>query len=482
MQGKTIFRVVGILLAVFSLTMIPPVIIAFIYGDGGAGSFVLSFCITLVTGVALWQVFRWHREELRVRDGFLIVVLFWTVLSLFGALPFYAMPGLGISFTNAVFESFSGLTTTGATVLNDLDAMPHAVLFYRQLLQWLGGMGIIVLAVAVLPMLGVGGMLLYRAEIPGPVKDAKLTPRIAETAKTLWYIYFGLTVACTVAYWLAGMSLFDAIGHSFSTVSLGGFSTHDANIGHFNSATIELICVFFMLISGTKFSLHYLALQRRHQSAYTEDPEWRVFLIILGGVAVYSFVGLVYANAYDIGEAWHYAVFQAVSIGITAGFSATAYEQWPSALLLILLFASFIGGCTGSTAGGVKVIRVILLVKHALREIQRLIHPNGIFVIRIGKATLPDKVLEAMWGFFAIYLACFALMMLVLTVDGLDLLSAFAAVAACLNNLGHGFWEVGSHYDGIGTLSKWSMCVAMLLGRLEIFTLLVLFVPDFWKR
>ena len=482
MQGKTIFRVVGILLAVFSLTMIPPVIVALIYRDGGAGAFVLSFCITLITGVVLWQAFRRHREELRVRDGFLIVVLFWTVLSLFGALPFYAMPGLGISFTNAVFESFSGLTTTGATVLSGLDAMPHALLFYRQLLQWLGGMGIIVLAVAVLPMLGVGGMLLYRAEIPGPVKDAKLTPRIAETAKTLWYIYFGLTFACAAAYWLAGMSLFDAIGHSFSTVALGGFSTHDDSIGYFNSATIELICVVFMLISGTKFSLHYLALHRRHGSPYTEDPEWKVYLIILGVVAVYSFVGLVYVGAYDVGEAWHYAVFHAVSIGITAGFSATAYEQWPSALVLILLFASFIGGCTGSTAGGVKVIRLILLVKHALREIQRLIHPNGVFVIRVGKTTLPDKVLEAMWGFFAIYLACFGLMMLVLTVDGLDLLSAFAAVAACLNNLGHGFWEVGSHYDGIGTVSKWAMCVAMLLGRLEIFTLLVLFVPDFWKR
>lgn len=482
MQAKTILRVVGILLALFSLTMIPPVVVALIYQDGGAGSFVLSFCITLSTGLLLWQVFRQHREELRVRDGFLIVVLFWTVLSLFGALPFYAMPGLGISFINAVFESFSGLTTTGATVLSGLDALPHALLFYRQLLQWLGGMGIIVLAVAVLPMLGVGGMLLYRAEIPGPVKDAKLTPRIAETAKTLWYIYFGLTFACAAAYWLAGMSLFDAIGHSFSTVSLGGFSTHDASIGYFDSATIELICVFFMLISGTKFSLHYLALQRRHGAPYTEDPEWKVYLIILGVVAVYSFVGLVYVNAYAVGEAWHYAVFHAVSIGITAGFSATAYEQWPAALVLILLFASFIGGCTGSTAGGVKVIRIILLVKHALREIERLIHPNGIFVIRIGKSALPDKVLEAMWGFFAIYAACFALMMLVLTVDGLDLLSAFAAVAACLNNLGHGFWEVGSNYDDIGTLSKWAMCLAMLLGRLEIFTLLVLFVPDFWKR
>ena len=371
MQAKTILRVVGILLAVFSLTMVPPVIVAFIYQDGGAGSFGLSFCITLITGLVLWQVFRRHREELRVRDGFLVVVLFWTVLSLFGALPFYTMPGLGISFTNAVFESFSGLTTTGATVLNDLDSMPHALLFYRQLLQWLGGMGIIVLAVAVLPMLGVGGMLLYRAEIPGPVKDAKLTPRIAETAKTLWYIYFGLTIACAAAYWLAGMSLFDAIGHSFSTVSLGGFSTHDASIGHFNSATIELICVAFMLISGTKFSLHYLALHRRHMVPYAEDPEWKVYLIVLGAVAIYSFVGLMYVNAYDVGEAWHYAVFHAVSIGVTAGFSATDYENWPAALVLILLFASFIGGCTGSTAGGVKVIRLILLVKHALREIKR---------------------------------------------------------------------------------------------------------------
>ena len=482
MQAKTIFRVVGILLAVFSLTMVPPVIVAFIYRDGGAGAFVLSFCITLVTGVALWQVFRCHREELRVRDGFLVVVLFWTVLSLFGALPFYAMPGLGISFTNAVFESFSGLTTTGATVLRNLDAMPHAVLFYRQLLQWLGGMGIIVLAVAVLPMLGVGGMLLYRAEIPGPVKDAKLTPRIAETAKTLWYIYFGLTIACAAAYWLAGMSLFDAVGHSFSTVALGGFSTHNASIGHFNSPAIELICVVFMLISGTKFSLHFLALQRRHGSAYTEDPEWKVYLIILAVVAVYSFVGLVYVNAYDVGEAWHYAVFHAVSIGITAGFSAAGLRTMA------------VG--TGADSAVRQLYRRLHGVDGRRRQ-GHSPHPAGQARPAGNQAAHspqrrfrhPGRQHGPAGQGSRGHVGLLRHLPRLLCADdaGADGGRPRPAIGLFSGDRmpeqpGARFLGGGGHYDGIGTVSKWAMCVAMLLGRLEIFTLLVLFVPDFWKR
>jgi trk system potassium uptake protein TrkH len=385
--------------------------------------------------------------------------------------------------TDAMFESVSGLTTTGATVITRIDDLPMSILYYRQQLQWLGGMGIIVLAVAVLPMLGIGGMQLYRAETPGPIKDNKLTPRITETAKALWYIYLGLTVACALAYWVAGMSLFDAVGHAFSTVAIGGFSTHDASIGHFNSPLIDIIAVVFMFLAAINFSLHFLALRHRSVMGYLRDSEFRFYVLLLSSVIVITVLGLYLTETYD---RWQDALvnglFQAVSIGTTAGFTTAEFYNWPGFIAILLLFSSFVGGCAGSTGGGIKVIRVLLLVKQGMREITRLIHPNAKIPVRLGDKTVSSRVVEAVWGFFALYVASFTVMYLALATTGLDLMTAFSAVAACINNLGPGLSDVGAHYADMHDPGKWILCFAMLLGRLEIFTLLVLLTPAFWRR
>jgi len=482
-QLNVVQRVIGLLLMVFSFTMLPPAVVGLIYGDGSVWPFLDGFLIILGAGLLLWLPVRRVRKELRLRDGFLVVVSFWVVLGLAGALPLYLSPELAVSVTDAVFESMSGLTTTGATVVVGIDDLPHSILFYRQQLQWMGGMGIIVLAVAVLPMLGVGGMQLFRAETPGPVKDNKLTPRITETAKALWYIYLGLTVACGTAYWLAGMEVFDAIGHAFSTVAIGGFSTHDASMGYFNSPLIEMIAVVFMLLSGANFALHFLAWRRVSLRPYASDPEFRVYFSILFAVAVVTSGYLYFTGIFsDPASALHHGVFQAVSIGTTTGFTTAAYHYWPGFLPVLLLFVSFIGGCAASTGGGLKVIRFMLLLKQGMRELKRLVHPSAQLAVKVGRKPMDEKVIEAVWGFFSAYVAVFTVMMLLLMASGLDQVTAFSAVAASINNLGPGLGEVGAHYRDINDFSKWVLCVAMLLGRLEIFTLLVLITPAFWRR
>lgn len=467
---------------IFSVTMIPPLVVALLYKDGGGSAFFSGFLISLLTGLFLFLPRKNMKGELRNRDGFLVVVLFWTVLSVFGAIPLYFsnIPSFGIA--DAVFESFSGLTTTGATVIVGLDNLSHSVLFYRQQLQWLGGMGIIVLAVAILPMLGIGGMQLYRAETPGPVKDSKLTPRIAGTAKALWYIYLGLTIACALAYWGAGMSIFDAIGHSFSTVAIGGFSTHDASIGFFNNSTIETICVIFMLISGINFSLHFAAVRSLSVEGYFKDPEFKMYITIIGAVCFVAVMILFLQTELGFSKSFSAGIFHTVSIATTTGFATTNFSAWPIFLPVLLIFASFIGGCAGSTGGGLKVIRFLLLFKQGSREIKKLIHPNAIFKIRVGQTVLSQNIIEAVWGFFATYVALFFVFMLILMADGLDQVTAFSAVAACMNNLGPGLGEVAANYSNISDLSKWVLSIAMLFGRLEIFTLLVLFTPEFWRK
>ncbi len=483
MQLLTIQRLLGVLLAVFSITMLPPLAVSLFYQDGASEAFFTAFLVLLGTGIVAWFPARKHRKELRTRDGFLVVVLFWLTLGLSGAVPLFLTSMPEMSITDAVFESMSGLTTTGATVLIGLDNLPESVLFYRQMLQWLGGMGIVVLAVAILPLLGVGGMQLYRAETPGPMKDSKLTPRITETAKALWYIYLTLTIACAAAYYMAGMTLFDAVGHSFSTIAIGGFSTHDASMGYFNSATIEMIAVGFMLLAGMNFSLHFLAWRHKSVRHYLSDPEMRVYLLILLLVAIVASGYLYLTRTFeDPWTAIHQGIFQTVSIGTTAGFTTTDYSLWPGFLPILLLMVSYVGGCAGSTGGGMKVVRVMLLFKQGYREVLRLIHPDGVFAIKIGDKALQPKVVGAVWGFFAMYVFCFGIMYLFLMATGLDLVTAFSAVTACLNNLGPGLGEVGANYGDINAPSKWVLCVAMLLGRLEIFTLLVVLSPAFWRR
>lgn len=483
MHWSAVQRIVGLLLMLFSVTMLPPAAVAVLYQEPGLQPFGAAFALILGLGALAWFPVRRARYDLRTRDGFLVVVLFWTVLGVAGGLPLYLAEDPSIPWTDAAFESLSGLTTTGSTVLTGIDGLPHAILFYRQQLQWLGGMGIIVLAVAILPMLGVGGMQLYRAETPGPVKDTKLTPRIAGTAKALWYIYLGLTITCALAYWGAGMSAFDAIGHSFSTVAIGGYSTHDASIGYFDSPLISMIGVVFMLIAGINFAMHFVAWRTRSLRHYLQDTEVCWFLGILATLSTVVAITLFITGAAGgAGDTVHHAIFQSVSIATTAGFASTDFASWPVFLPVLLVMSAFIGGCATSTAGGIKVVRFVLLLKQGHREVIRLIHPQAQVLVKMGKRAVDERVINAVWGFFAAYIALFAVMMLVLMGTGLDQVTAFSAVAATITNLGPGLGEVASHFGGINPVAKWVLMVAMLLGRLEVFTLLVLFTPAFWRR
>lgn len=482
MQFKNIIRILGLLVALLSVTMLPPAFVSMIYRDGGGVAFLMSFVICLVAGLLAWYPNRNEKGDLRAREGFLIVVLFWTVLASFSAFPLLLLERPSLTVADAFFESFSGLTTTGATILTHIEGLPHAMLWYRQQLQWLGGMGIIVLAVAVLPMLGIGGMQLYRAETPGPVKDSKMTPRIADTAKHLWYIYLSLTVACSISYWAAGMSVFDAISHAFSTIAIGGFSTHDLSMGYFDSPLINFVCVFFLLIAGVNFALHFTVLHSKSLRAYFYDPEFKVFIAIQLVLTLICFSVLMSVGVYQNGfDALDQALFQAVSISTTAGFATTSFADWPTLLPILLIFSSFIGGCAGSTGGGMKVVRVVLLYLQGLRELNKLVHPKAIFTIKLGHKALPNRVVEAIWGFFSAYAAVFVICMLALLAAGVDDITAFTAVAACLNNLGPGLGDVAANFSSLSDFSKWVLISAMLFGRLEIFTLLVLFTPAFWR-
>ncbi len=481
MQYPVVLKILGILLIIFSTTLLPPLAVSHWFGDRSGMPFAISFVATLGTGLALWLATAKVRRDLRFRDGFMVVVLFWTVLATFGAIPFYLSSTPALSLTDAFFESMSGLTTTGATVIVGLDDLPISIRYYRQQLQWLGGMGIIVLAVAIMPMLGVGGMQLYRAETPGPMKDSKLTPRITETAKALWYIYLGLTVVCALSYRVAGMGWFDAIGHSFSTVAIGGFSTHDLSLGFFNNGLIDTVAILFMLIAGINFSLHFVAWRRRSINVYMRDPEAMVFLGILLVAVVLALATL---HGYGLFEGWDLArqgVFQVVSVVTTTGFTTGGYHWWPSFLPLMLLMLSCIGGCAGSTAGGIKVIRIILLYKQGRREMAKLVHPNALVSIKLSGKPVPDNVINAIWAFFSLYVLSFALLGLALAATGQDLVTALSAVAACLNNLGPGLGGVADNYAGLADSAKWVLSGAMLLGRLELFTLLVLFTATFWR-
>lgn len=482
MSFRVVLRVLGVLLMIFSFTLIPPSLVSVFYADGVTSAFILAFVVTLLTGLLIWFPVHNVRRDLRTRDGFIVTVMFWVVLGLFGAIPFYVAEAPGLSLTDSVFESLSGLTTTGATVITGIDALPKSILFYRQQLQWLGGMGIIVLAVAILPMLGIGGMQLYRAETPGPIKDSKLTPRIKETAATLWYIYVWLTVICAVSYWVAGMDWFDAISHSFSTIAIGGFSTHDASIGYFQNHAIEAVCILFMVISGVNFSLHFTAWRIKRIRTYLSDPEFQFYIGMLTTSSAITVIMLFQTGTYGLQDSVMQGIFEVVSIATTTGFGTADFSAWPSFLPIMLFLGSFVGACAGSTGGGLKVIRVLLIFKQGIRELKRLIHPNALVPVKVGKQVISDRVLESVWGLFSTFVFLFVLMMLMLMATGLNFVTAFSAVSACMNNLGPGLGDVAAHYGDISATAKWILCFAMLLGRLELFTLLVLLMPEFWRR
>ncbi len=483
MNWTVVQRILGLLLMMFSVTMLPPIIFSIYYDDHSWLPFVKGFVLTLAAGFVIWLPVNRSRKDLRLRDGFLVVAAFWAVLGTFGAAPLYFADGLSLSVTDAVFESMSGLTTTGATILTGLDTLPASILYYRQQLQWLGGMGIIVLAVAILPMLGVGGMQLYRAETPGPVKDTKLTPRITETAKALWYVYLAFTIACMISYRLAGMDWFDALCHAFSTVAIGGFSTHDASIGYFDSGLVDSVAIVFMFIAGINFSLHFFAWRYVSIKHYFQDPEFKAYSLMLIVVSTIVVFTLYQFHGFDDpGKTLIDGVFQAVSIATTTGFTTENFSLWPAALPVLLIFASFVGGCAGSTAGGIKVIRWLLIYKQGVREVARLVHPNAEIPVKLGNTAVQYRVVDAVWGFFSVYIIVFGFMLLLMMATGLDQVTAFSAVAATLNNLGPGLGEVTSGFMSLNDTAKWIAVVGMLLGRLEIFTLLVLITPTFWRH
>ena len=481
MRLTVIIRTLGVLFLLFSTTLLPPIGISFFYDDGEIQSFSLTFAIALVVGIVLWLPFRSDSHSIRSRDGFLIVALMWTAMSLLGTVPF--MLSLDLGFTDAFFESVSGFTTTGATVLEGLDQLPRSILFYRQELNWLGGIGVIVLAVALLPMLGIGGMQLYKAEMAGPLKDERFTPRLARSARSLCVVYIVLTVVCAIAYWLAGMEPFDAVSHSFSTLSTGGLSTHDASIGFFDSVPIEVVATVFTLIGAISFNEHFIVWRTLQLSRYGKDTQTRVFLIIVLAFIVVTTAVLYVTRTYpSFAESLRYASFEVVTIVTTNGYMIAEFSVWPLALPVLLVFSGFIGGCAGSSTGGIKVIRFVVLFKQVGIQIHRLIHPQAIRRMKIDGHPLPDSVVDAISGFFAVYIIVFFTFTALAMMDGMDQVTAFGAVASTLNNVGPSLGDVAITFADVSVQGKIMFAVAMLFGRLEIYTFLVLLTPAFWRR
>lgn len=478
-----VLHALGMIVMLFGLTMLSPLILSYLVDDGAQSVYDESLMLTLLCGMLLW--FRYHRDrrELNARDGFLIVVLVWTVLPLFAALPL--MLQLGISLTDAYFEAMSGLTTTGSTVLSGLDTLPMSINLWRHQLVWVGGMGLIVLAIAILPMLGIGGRQMFKAETPGPMKDDKMTPRIAETAKGLWVVYLGVSLCCIAAFRLAGMSWFDAVCHAFSTMGLGGFSTHDASFGYFDSPQIEFVAIVFMLIAGMNFGSLFLAVRQRSLRPYLHDPEapWflGVCLVSVLVIAHYIWKDGVYA---DLDTAMRHAAFNVVSIATTTGYANVDFATWPIFAPLWMLFLSSFATSAGSTGGGIKMARALLLYKQVYREIVLAMHPRAVYNVRIAGQVAPQSILFAVLAFGFMYMVSIVSLTLLMTFTGLDIVTAFTAIVASINNTGPGLGEVGpsTTYEILSDFQTWICTFAMLLGRLEIFTLLVVLTPAFWRR
>ena len=467
------------MLILFGFSLAIPILTSYIYQDNNIHTFFNSFIIFIIFGSILYFPNRNSNNDIRTKEAFLIVVLFWFVLSIFGAIPFMLDKDLSLSFSSAFFESVSGWTTTGATIMTAIDELSPSLLIYRQLLQWLGGMGIVILALAILPMLGVGGMQLYRIESTGPIKDTKISPRIAETAKNLWFVYLGLTALCALSYYFAGMNFFDAVGHSFSTIAIGGFSTHSDSIGFFNSPSIEVICMIFMILSAMNFVLHFIFLKEKNLGAYTEDKELMTYIKIIIFFVLTLSIFLLLTN--DNFTTLRHISFQVISFITTSGFTSTGYSLWPSFVLSILILISFIGACTGSTGGGIKVMRIMLLQKLIRKELLKIIHPSAEVSIKLKEKTISDDILSTVWNFFILYILLFFIISLALLATGLDPTTAFSAVASCINNLGPALGSVYDNYSSMNDFSKYLLSFTMLLGRLEIFTLLIVLTPYFWK-
>ena len=477
MNFKALLKLFSILVMFFSISFIVPIITSFIYKDGALSIFVITFSVVFMVGFLGWLISKNNTEEMTHKDGFLVITLFWIVLSSAGSIPFILS---GMTFIDSFFESMSGITTTGATVIPNLSVLPESLLLYRQLLQWMGGMGLIVLAIAVMPLLGIGGGQLYKTEIPGAMNDQKLTPRIKETAQALWLIYLLLTIFCSVFYFFAGMNAFDAISHSLSTVSIGGFSTYNNSIGHFDNGLIETVCIIFMFLSALSFTLHYFAFYMKKPLKYLHDPELRFFISIMACIFLLSIL-INYFSNYEQASIRE-LLFHSVSIVTTTGFSIGDTNQWNPSIGFLFLIGAFIGACSGSVGGGIKSWRVLIMINYAYINLKKMIHPNAVISLKIGTKNVENDVAASVWGFFSIYVLSFIILLLGLVVTGLDFQSAFSAIGACLNNLGPGLGEVAQTYASVTATGKAILSFAMILGRLEIFTLLVLFMPIFWQK
>jgi len=479
-----VLNVLSVVIMIFALCLLFPLACSFLLGDAAQTAYDEAILLTASAGALLWATTRKHRRELQPRDGFLLVALVYTVLPAFATLPLlFYLPVLSI--TDAYFEAVSGLTASGGTVLSGLDRLPPSINIWRTFLIWLGGMGVIVLAVAILPLLGVGGSQIYKAETPGPMKDTKLTPRIAETAKGLWLVYFIITVACLLAYRIAGMNWLDAMMHAFSTMGLGGFSSHDASFAYWNSPAIEAVAVYFMLLSGINYGTHFLAWRRRSFGPYGRDPEaWLYLLVVIGsvfGIAYFLLANQVYPGFWT---ALRYSAFNVVSIATTTGYSSTDFNLWPIFAPVWMLFLCGFCTCSGSTGGGIKMIRAELMARQAVREMTRILHPRAVVPLKLGGVPVENNIIFAVLAFILIYVASFVAMTMLLAVSGLDIITAFSAVIASINNTGPGLNQVGPAmtYASLNDFQTWICTFAMLLGRLELFTLLVVFTPGFWRK
>jgi trk system potassium uptake protein TrkH len=479
MRIQHVLHVIGAFLCFLALSMVLPIIVGFIYRDGTAQAFAISLVVTILAGALMWKLTP-RADRISVREGFAIVTLSWVAMAIFGSLPFIVSREIPC-ITDAFFETMSGFTTTGATIIEDIEVVPHGLLFWRGFIQWLGGMGIIVLSIAVMPLLGIGGMQLYKAEVPGPTKD-KLRPRVKDTAKILWGVYVLISGAETLLLMLGGMGLFDALCHTFTTMATGGFSTYNASIGYFHSPYIQYVFIFFMFLAGVNFSLHFRAL-RGNVRAYGRDGEFRFYLsmILLATVAIFAANSLSRLGSTE--ETIRHSLFQTVSIMTTTGYVTADYEAWPFFNHAILFLLMFIGGCAGSTGGSIKNIRILLLLKATFSELRKLIHPHAVVSVRISGRPVSGEIIANVLGFFFLYVLIFALGSAAMAAFGLDLRSALASVAATLGNIGPGFGAVGptQTYAPLPIGAKWLLSFFMLIGRLEIFTVMVLFSRSFWR-
>ncbi|MFC1590991.1 TrkH family potassium uptake protein [Thermodesulfobacteriota bacterium] len=482
MSYGLILRIQGFLLIFLGISMCAPALVAVAYGDFDVQAFLLSIIITLLTGLLLIFIYPASEKQISHREGFIIVSLGWILAAFFGSLPFVFSETFP-TFTDAYFETVSGFTTTGATIIADIEAMPHAILFWRSMIQWLGGMGIILFSIAILPLLGIGGMQLYKAEVPGPVVE-KIKPRIAETARSLWKVYILLSLAEMLLLMLAGMNLFDAVCHTFTTMATGGFSTKNKSIESFNNSYIEIIIIVFMFAAGMNFALHYRVFHGKLKS-FIHDKEFLFYACFLCGATLLCTISLQFGSVEgDIATRLRLAAFQATSIMTTTGYSTANFNVWPYFAQYILLLLMFVGGCAGSTGGGIKCIRILVILKRCYRELFYIIHPHAVASVKISGKTIPENILRGLTGFVILYVLIFIIGSLAMSMCGLDFMTAVSAVAASLGNIGPGFAGVGPYENFlfIPATGKWMLILLMLLGRLEIFTLLILFVPEFWRR